>query len=1530
MSNHPGRGASEPIAIIGSACRLPGGAVSPTSLWRILRDPPDLLTEIPPSRFKTSGFYHPSGSYHGHTNVRHAYLLNDSESTAVASFDASFFSIKPVEAKAMDPQQRFLLEVSYEALEAAGLSITDTKIRGSDTGVYVGVMFNDYATMLLRDQQSLPTYFATGTGSSILSNRLSHFYDWHGPSVTVDTACSSSLVAVHLAVQALRSGDCRMALACGTNLILGPEGFIIESKLNMLSPNGRSYMWDQRADGYARGEGVAALVLKPLSAALEDGDRIESVIRETGINQDGGTPGITVPSALAQETLIRRTYARAGLDVEDPADRPQYFEAHGTGTPVGDAKEAEALYNTFVRTADSERRQLGARTTIYVGSIKTVMGHAEGAAGVAALMKASLALQEHVIPPNILFRKPSERVAPFYKGVEILGSARPWPGLEKEMVRRASVNSFGFGGTNAHAILESYDSAAHETDSFCFLNAESAPNSPKDVIFTPFVFSAASDRSIRALLSAYADFLDDSSLSIRPRDLAWTLRQRRSLFNHRAYFAASTLSDLRDKIKARLGETQEGEQGDSVVGVKALSAFPARRDPAHGGILGIFTGQGAQYARMGASLIEESPVARKIIEELEGYLEQITDVDCRPSWSLKAELLADVPESRVHEAEISQPLCTALQLMMVRLLVIAGVEFSAVVGHSSGEIAAAYAAGYLSARDAMWIAYYRGLHASKAESPNEQGLKGSMLAVGTSAEDMEELCTDERFLGRIGIAAINSSASVTMAGDEDAIAELEDVLYDEHKFYRRLRVDKAYHSAHMRPCFDPYLESLRGLGIVPRSPSSSRCSWFSSVDGDRWDDSPGSSKRLEGLYWAENFTQPVLFSKAVGTALRACSPYLALEIGPHPALQAPTENTIQEVLNKVMPYHGVLRRGSTAIETSSAALGFLWSYLGDKGVRLDKYERSLSGLYNRRQHYQLVKNLPTYPWAHDIAYWHESRSSRNMRSRSAPVHFLLGDATPDSAAYHLRWRNLIRIEEMEWLTGHRVQGQIVFPAAGYIATALEACRTLASGRAIRLIEIVNFVIHQAISLNVGDAGAEVLIEIADVKTSLADDHTLQARFSYSAAVDVQSNDLSLVASADLMICLGNPSENLLPRRGPPLPHTIEVDPERFYSALGELGYDFDGRFRALSSMQRRRGRASCMIKMPPTNPSEPPCYIHPAELDALFQTVLLAYSYPYDEELRTLHLPTTIRRILVNPAALLSGAASRGDQEDFAPADSWVRFNRQGDKTAENIIADVSFYATSQAAHPSAAIQVEGLAFQPLGGVAGEEQDRPLYSKEVWVPATPDGVEAARGLWEDEEIRRKAFLLERIATFYLRKFDREVPLDHPARNSFTTKWYLKFARHVSSMVEDRSHAWWQAEWDEDTIQSVMDASQPHMNIADFQIMHLVGSEMHRVFEGETTMLEIFRNTNSDVLDRFYADGIITKPLAKWVARAVRQITDRYPHMNILEVGTFKTLLDFCCFFSRPQLRSERVPVVASWSSEWRSCIPLLYLTGEPN
>lgn len=1436
---------NEPIAVVGSACRFAGGIDSPSRLWEFLQHPHDVRQEMPHSRFNAQGFYHPNGAYHGHSNVMHGYPLDQD----LGIFDAEFFGIKPVEAKAMDPQQRLLMEVMYEGLESAGISIAHVK--GSDTGVFVGVMFDDYGTMLLRDLQAIPTYSATGTGRSIYANRASYFFDWHGPSIAIDTACSSSLVAVHMAVQSLRAGDSRMSLAGGSNLVLGPENFIIESKLRMLSPDGLSRMWDQDANGYARGDGVAVLVLKTLSAALEDGDNIECTIRETALNQDGTTAGITMPSASAQEALIRSAYAKAGLNLLVQSDRPQYFEAHGTGTPAGDPVEAEAIYNAF----HCVREDNGNHQPLYVGSIKTVLGHTEGTAGVAALLKASLALQYEYIPPNLHFEQLSERVAPFYKDVEILKTARPWPHVSRS-TRRASVNSFGFGGTNAHAILEQFTPKLSDrcpSNSSSLLTLDDTAFTP----FTPFVFSAFSESSLRASLSAYVAFLEGDGHSIDLRDFAWTLRQRRSVFLFRTSFTACSTQDLRNKILAKL------EENDAAFGIRAL---PAAK------IIGIFTGQGAQYARMGAELIETSETALRIVQELESYLTHVPKGD-GPTWSLRTELLSNV--SHVHTAVLSQPLCTAIQILLVDLLRLAGMHFDAVVGHSSGEIAAAYAAGYLTARDAMYIAYYRGVHAHLAASPNGHNVKGAMMAVRSSMEDMNELCADRLFSGRITVAASNSPSSVTISGDQDAIAELELILDDEKKSHRRLKVDTAYHSKHMYPCVDPYLESLHHCAIRPQSLGRTACTWVSSVYNK-----PVESNMIRQLgdsYWVENMIRPVLFSQAVSSALAINSCDLVVEVGAHPLLKGPISQTTQHVLKKEVPYSGLLAQGLNALEATATGLGFLWSHLDSTRVNLNSYERAM---VSDSHQFSVIKGLPTYCWNHEVKHWHESRRSRKMRLRDQRVHPLLGDVSTDSTLYQRNWRHLLRVSEMEWLSEHRVQGQIVFPAAGYVTTALEASRFLAevTGRDICLIELREFAIHQAVTFATDDVGVEVLISMTDIaRETTQHSDRIRAKFTYSTAPDSHSSeDLTLAACSEVEISLGEADLSLLPSRKPKLPHMIDVEPERFYAALRDLGYDFGNHFRSLCALRRTSGRSTSLLKMRPLEEGAASLLVHPTELDATLQSIFLAYSYPYDEQLRTLHLPTSIRHVRVNPA--LFKAADRS-QNELIPIDATAvpkLASQQG------VIGHVNLYFNTC---QHAAIQVREASFMPLGGAAAEE-DRRVFSKVQWILSLPDGLEAGRDIALGPGYRATMELLERVSTFYLRNFEREVPPDHPKRSEFPTKWYLSYAQHITSLVESGKHKWTRREWLHDSLDDIMKASEPFSGLPDVQIMHLVGAQMPRVFRGETTMLEEFRANGNDILDRYYVGGYGLKESSQWVSRSVKQIVDRYPHLNILEIGKF--------------------------------------------
>ncbi|KAK2603556.1 hypothetical protein QQS21_004236 [Conoideocrella luteorostrata] len=1512
----------EPIAIIGSACHFAGDVSSVPKLWDFLQYPREVQQDIPDSRFVTRGFYHERHTHPGHSNVQQGYLMRDD----LSLFDAEFFGLSPAEAKAIDPQQRWLIETVYEGLEAAGLPVQ--AMRGSDTAVYVGVMGGDYEQMQLRDLQDLPTYFATGTARSIISNRISHFFDWRGPSVTIDTACSSSLVALHMAVHALRAGDSRVAVACGSNLILGPESFIAESNLKMLSPDGVGRMWDQDANGYARGDGVAVVIVKKLSEALRDGDHVECVIRETGINQDGATSGITTPSASAQEALIRSTYLKASLDISKPQDRPQYFEAHGTGTPAGDPAEAEAIHRAFfgdevahaVRpqaALDSERES----SILFVGSVKTVLGHTESTAGLAGVLKASLALQNGIMPPNLHFNRPSDRVAPFCGKLEIVrGAAKPWPrGAvgKKTLTRRASVNSFGFGGTNAHAILESYS------------DADGSPPDLNGPLFTPFVFSAGSEISLRAIIRCYANFLGEK-LSFSSHDLAWTLRQRRSLLSRRISFAASSIEDLQAQLLAAL------EDETKPIGVQDQSIGTA------GAILGIFTGQGAQYARLGAELIEQSSTARAIIVALDAHLADLPD-EHRPSWSLVTEMLARGPATRVMEAAIAQPVCTAVQIMLVDLLASAGVHFDMVVGHSSGEIGAAYAAGVLTAHDAILVAYFRGRCVSQWASRKRPSVRGAMLAVSTSMEDAEVLCRDDVYAGRLAVAAYNSSLSVTISGDEDAIDEIQELLQDEKKFYRRLCVDVAYHSQHMDPCFAPYVECLKGFGVRALKPweekeqaaRSTRCQWFSSVHNCPMD--LGHDMGLSDRYWAENLTRPVQFAQALKTAVLSTAGMkdlsVVLEVGPHPALQRPTEQTIHEALGKSIPYHSTLFRDQSSVTALSSSLGFLWQHLqrldGVAVPNLDLYERVMNSDQHRHRQeqnhrFKVVKGLPSHQWNHTTRHWAESRISRRMRLRNDIYHPLLGHATPDSSKHHLRWRNLLRTgqlgdsEDVLQLNGHQVQGQPVFPAAGYVVTAVEAARALPNAvedaaaaaatqetkMKVLLIVIHNMTIHQAVILAAERRdGVEILVELTDI-LRIPTSNRIKARFSYSAAIG-HHDELTLVASSEIEVVVGEDlNPRLLPPRLPLESHMIPVEKDRFYTSLAALGYEYDGAFRSLTNLNRKHGKASCTVirqgirhfgerhLLHNGSGDDQGMLMHPADLDSALQSLLLAFSYPGDDQLRTLHLPLRIERVRVNPAlcrplgqkSIQVQSQNNVRTDDVLLVDSYVNCTTDNGQTMPSLSSphggyrgDVNIF-TSTSTH--AAVQVHNVQLVPLGGPPTEQDDRDVFSEERWVDLAPDGLAAAladRTVVTLQHERDQLAALTRLAMFYYRQFESQVPSNSPIRSaslSGSTAYFLEYSRHVLlSLPHD---------WHNDTIEDIREATKVCKALPDLGVMHLVGQTMPRVFRGETTMLEEFRETG--MLDDYYEHSFSSEPSRHWQTRMVEQIATRLPLLNILEIG----------------------------------------------
>ncbi|KAK3369536.1 hypothetical protein B0T24DRAFT_722419 [Lasiosphaeria ovina] len=1441
----------EPIAIVGSACRFPGDSSSPSKLWELLRQPRDVLQEIPNDRFNTAAFYHPDALHHGTTNVKHAYLLDDN----LGHFDAQFFGIKPVEANSVDPQQRILLETVYEGLERAGIPLE--KLQRSQTAVYVGVMSADYTELLARDIDAFPTYFASGTARSILANRISYFFDWHGPSMTIDTACSSSLFALHLAVQSLRAGESPTAVVAGANLVLAPDQFVAESKLKMLSPDGRSRMWDKDANGYARGDGVAAVVLKTLSSALADGDSIECIIRETGINQDGRTKGITMPSPTAQANLIWSTYKNAGLDLSKPEDRPQYFEAHGTGTPAGDPVEAEAIRTAFFGPVSGFQRSQS-DPPLYVGSIKTVIGHTEGTAGVAGVIKGSLALQHGIVPPNLLLQELNPAVKPFYDELKIVKQAEEWPALPEGVPRRASINSFGFGGANAHAILESYNAPIPASQA-----AQAAGTTSH---LTPFNFSASSEKALTRLLEAYASHLR-ANPTTDLGDLAFTLNTRRSTLPVRITVPALTADSLASKLDD-LAKTPSG-----IVTVNSGASSSYRSDSGYPALLGIFTGQGAQWASMGAKLLAGSAIAATSIRRLQQALDSLP-AEHRPEWTLWEELSKGKASSRVGEAAFSQPLCTAVQIVLVDLLEAANVRFKAVVGHSSGEIGAAYAAGYLSSEDAIRIAYYRGYFLHLAKGPLGSGA-GAMMAVGTSYEDAQALIELDELAGRITIAASNSPESLTLSGDLEAIETAKAILEDENKFARVLKVDKAYHSHHMFPAAGPYTEALASIGIKarPRLDGRERPAWISSVHAE--DAESLGHEALGPEYWAQNMVGQVKFSQAVEQAASALGPFdLGLEVGPHTALKSPALQTIQAVAGQSIAYAGLLRRGANDLEAFAEGLGSIWQSLGAGVVDFAGLEKASSSSSGGRSP-KLLKNLPSYTWEHDRIYWHESRWSKAFRTSGQPPHQLLGTRAPDGTEGEVRWRNRLHPREVPWLVHHQVDRQIVFPAAGYLSAVVEAVAQLYGVESIQLLEFQHVVIGQALVLE-ENSDVETQFSLRTTET-LGEKDNIGAVFAFYSASNKDSVSMVKNASGRIRLTLGTPSREVLPSPHKPEREFLDVEPDRFYKTVGEVGFGYAGPFRKLHATRRRLDESAGLIQTPDAHEDggegDSQLILHPGTLDCAIQSIILAYSYPGDGKMRSIYLPTTIDKLRIN---VWASAELKGPPGSKLPFYASIA----GSQTQGDLAGDVEIHSADGA---TTLVQLEGLHTTPLT-VPAPSNDAKLFFETTWDAEAPVGNQS---LWDSDGVDQSdnfalSFSLERVAYYYVRTLGEAIPAPERAHLDWHHKIFYQYIDTVVEWVASGTHPYAKPEWAGDSQDEILSIIDKYPDSIDLRIMRAVGDNMVAAVRNEMNILEAMMKDN--MLNDFYAYALGMEEYLLDMARMIGQLSHRFPHLSVLEIG----------------------------------------------
>lgn len=947
------------IAIIGIGCRFPGSLNSAGEFWNFLLRGGDAVVEIPPDRWNIRRFYDPVPGLPGKSMARHGGFLE-----GIDLFDPQFFGISPREAPYIDPQQRLLLETAWEAIEDAGVVLDPAN--GTDIGVFAGISHTDYQNIQGggADRAGISQHSPTGNAHSIAANRISYCLNLTGPSIAMDTACSSALTAVHVACEHLRKGRCAMALAGGVTVMITPDGFIGFSQASMLSPDGRCRAFDAGANGFVRGEGAGMVLLKPLERALADGDPVHAVILGTSVNQDGHTNGIMLPGEEAQARLVLEACAAAGVAPEDVG----YVEAHGTGTAVGDPIEAHAL----ARALCTDRP---AGHPLLIGSVKTNLGHLETAAGIAGLVKAALVVSRGRIPANLHFEKPSPHIDFEAWRLRVPTGIEPFPETPGN-VRVAGVNSFGFGGANAHVIVGEPPSRPGEASGI-------GPSEPRA---WPVVLSARSEESLKASAANLAAWLrgqDAGAGDVLPA-LVHTLGARR---NHHAHRLTAPVSSS-EELAALLEGFTAGEPNPGLV----TSFTPQPEHPLRVGF--VMSGQGPQWWGMGRELMRTEPVFRQAMEECAAAMAP------HARFSLLEELARDEETTRLAETEIGQPAIFAMQVALARLWESWGVTPSAITGHSVGEIAAVCVAGILPLGEAARII------AVRARAMQECGRHvGAMLAVGLDEGKAADLIA--RHDPSASIAAFNGPASLTIAGLRTSLEPMAAELEAAGVFNRFVRVQHPFHHALMQPAAEILEASLAGLepgeGFVP---------FFSTVTGARC---PGTD--CTPAYWARGIRQPVRFLSAV-QSMAAHGVDVWLELSAHPALAISVHECLAAAGLKA-PVVSSVRREREQGAAMDAALE-----LHRLGVVLD-----FRGITPSRR----ILGLPSYPWNKE-RWWHESSEMR--ASRLGPGgKGLLDTRLPRSVP---AWTVRLDERHMAYLRDHRVDNHVVFPAAAFVEMALEA------------------------------------------------------------------------------------------------------------------------------------------------------------------------------------------------------------------------------------------------------------------------------------------------------------------------------------------------------------------------------------------------------------------------------------------------------------------------------------------------------------
>jgi len=1134
------RPSPEPVAIVGMGCRFPGGANNPELFWDLLASGRDAIAPVPPDRWPVDDYYDPDPAAPGKINSRYGAFLDQ-----VDQFDAAFFGISPREAVRMDPQQRLFLEVAWEALEDAGQS--QARLAGSNTGVFAGVYQGDYSWFQFANVDKVDAYVASGMSHAIVANRLSYLFDLKGPSLAVDTACSSSLVAFHLACQSLRHKECDMALAGGVNLILSPLFMLPVAKWGMLAADGRCKTFDARADGMVRGEGCGLVVLKRLADARRDGDRILAICRGTAANQDGRTNALTAPNGLSQKEVIARALKEAGVS----GSQISYVEAHGTGTALGDPIEMEALLETVGQGRAPEQ-------ICRVGSVKTNIGHLEAAAGIAGLIKVVLALHKKRIPPHLHFQELNPHInfggVPFTIPTEL----EEWTVVGDEP-RRGGISSFGFGGANAHAILEE---ALEIKDGADFADEKSVP-SAKSMTDNLLVFSAPQAGALPALAAAYREQLaaEDAVLA----DICHSAARRRTHFNHRLAVACRS----KEEVLAALDAYLAGQDHPLLFSGRRLAGQTERP-------VFVFSGQGAQWAGMGRQLYEQEGVFPK-----EGVFRQKMD-ECDAALqpylgqSLLTILSQDEDAALLDQTAYAQPALFAIQVALTALWQSWGIQPTAVTGHSLGEITAAYVAGVLTLVDAVKIIVERSRLMETVAG------QGQMAAVNLPPDEVQRYLPD---YPQLALAAVNTTHSVVVSGDSEQLAALLATWQEAGIQSRLLPVNYAFHSPQVTPLANQLARALAGI-----RPQAAALPLISTVTGQTI-----RGEQMDAAYWARNMSEPVLLATAVNSLINAGYTDF-VEISPHPVLSLYLRQALDDA-GRNGAVTASLRRDRDELLTLLANLGSLYA----SGYTVD-----WEALYDRRGKFV---PLPTYPWQRK-RYWLDD-AGHSRPQVTAPLHPLLDRQISSPLLDGRLFEKQFSPQEPTFLRDHRIHGALIVPATAYLEMVTAAAKALFGPGHHHIREMV---VRQA--LPVPEPGA-VTVQLAFTAVQPAE----SAQFQIFAR-DNAGDRWQLYVEGRIVAGTEEPAPDVafdleaVQSRCPD-----ELPGDAYYDQGEAIGAQFGPRFQPIRQLWRGENEVLGLLQAGPVlEPEMTGYWLHPALADALFHIV---YGTREDTAVAEMFLPLT-------------------------------------------------------------------------------------------------------------------------------------------------------------------------------------------------------------------------------------------------------------------------------------------------------------------